>query len=68
MSINKHLSALSELTENELMQIDGGETPSQDTSFANDVAYTVVYAFRLIGDGIASFINGAKTGSKYFYK
>ncbi|GEM_PF-6795066 len=64
----ENIIELTELTEIELANTYGGKTPSKDTSFANDVAYYIVYAGRSLWDGFGAFIDGASKGSKYFYK
>ncbi|MCH5717387.1 hypothetical protein [Niabella hibiscisoli] len=64
----ENIVELKELTEVELKDIYGGKTPSQDTSFANDIAYYGVYTARAVWDGFRAFIAGASEGSKYFYK
>lgn len=64
----ENIIELSELNTAELINTYGGKTPSKDTSFANDLAYGVVYTFRAVWDGFAAFVDGASQGSKYFYK
>lgn len=64
----KNLIELIELNETELINIDGGKTPSKETSFANDISYYFVYALRATWDGFTAFVDGASQGSKYFYK
>ncbi len=59
---------LTELTKEELIEIDGGKTPSRDTSLANDIAYCFVYGGRAIWDSFGAFIDGASKSKDIFYK
>ncbi|MFZ4101640.1 MAG: hypothetical protein ACOYKR_06765 [Sphingobacterium thalpophilum] len=48
----------------ELENINGGDTPGVNTSFANDVAYYLTYAFFGAVDMIRAFGAGAAKGQK----
>lgn len=52
------------LTSSELLSCNGGETPGQNTSFANDLAYYVSYAAFWTVDMIRAFGAGAAKGQK----
>jgi|JI10StandDraft_1071094.scaffolds.fasta_scaffold1618913_2 hypothetical protein len=52
------------LLSSELHKINGGDTPGVNTSFANDAAYYIVYAFFGAVDMVRAFGLGAAKGQK----
>lgn len=52
------------LTSAELLSFNGGDTPGQGTSFANDLAYYVSYGLFWTIDMVRAFGAGAAKGQK----
>ncbi len=52
------------LLSSELQNINGGDTPGVNTSFANDASYYLTYAFWGAVDMIKAFGLGAAKGQK----
>jgi hypothetical protein len=50
------------LKKDELTQINGGATPGEGTSFANDIAYYITYGLLGLRDLAKGFSRGAARG------
>ncbi|MES2417618.1 MAG: hypothetical protein V4541_05490 [Bacteroidota bacterium] len=61
MKVIENMTALNKI---ELLQINGGITPSKNTSFANDLSYYTVYGARALWDGLKAFSAGAARGQE----